>query len=270
MKRRLDILVLSDLHLGTANCQAEDLMDYLRSVKPQMVVLNGDVFDLRTRKHLFFPQGHLRVLRHLAKWSMKVPVYCIAGNHDRALRRLGPLHLGNIHLLDKFALRLNGCMHWFTHGDVFDGAGTWSRSVLRIGGPGYGLSLALARWKDLGRWILGAPRGSLSEALRRQRAGGARTLDRFERTMAGIAADQGYCAVLCGHTHHPGIRKIRVGQHTVTYMNSGDWVGHGTALEHAHGEWRLYRHAETQENEDQLIEATMRLEVDRSLRSFPV
>lgn len=45
-KRKIEVLVLSDIHLGTFGCNAEQLLRYLKSIKPQTVVLNGDIFDM--------------------------------------------------------------------------------------------------------------------------------------------------------------------------------------------------------------------------------
>ena len=42
-KRDIDVLVLSDLHLGTFGCHAQEIVTYLKSVAPKVLVLNGDI-----------------------------------------------------------------------------------------------------------------------------------------------------------------------------------------------------------------------------------
>ena len=95
MKRPIDVLVLSDLHLGTYGSRAEELLHYLRSVRPRMVVLNGDIIDIWQFKKSYFPASHMKVLKRLMKLASKVPVYYLTGNHDEALRRYSPAQFGN-------------------------------------------------------------------------------------------------------------------------------------------------------------------------------
>ncbi|MCB0813938.1 MAG: UDP-2,3-diacylglucosamine diphosphatase, partial [Flavobacteriales bacterium] len=75
MKRPIDILVISDLHLGTYGCRAKELLAYLRSVKPAMVVLNGDIIDIWQFKKRYFPSSHMEVVKTILKLAAKVPVY---------------------------------------------------------------------------------------------------------------------------------------------------------------------------------------------------
>ena len=44
-KRNLDIVVISDVHLGTFGCHAEELNNYLKSINTKKLILNGDIFD---------------------------------------------------------------------------------------------------------------------------------------------------------------------------------------------------------------------------------
>ena len=45
-KRPMEICIVSDLHLGTFGCQAKELLNYLKSVKPKTLILNGDIIDI--------------------------------------------------------------------------------------------------------------------------------------------------------------------------------------------------------------------------------
>ncbi|MCB0768738.1 MAG: UDP-2,3-diacylglucosamine diphosphatase, partial [Flavobacteriales bacterium] len=120
MKRPIDILVISDLHLGTYGCRAKELLAYLRSVKPAMVVLNGDIIDIWQFKKRYFPSSHMEVVKTILKLASKVPVYYLTGNHDEALRRYSPARLGNLRLADKLVTVIDGRTYWFFHGDLFD------------------------------------------------------------------------------------------------------------------------------------------------------
>jgi UDP-2,3-diacylglucosamine pyrophosphatase LpxH len=84
-KRKIDLLVLSDIHLGTYGCQAKELVQYLKSVKPGMLILNGDIIDIWQFSKNYFPKSHIEVLRQILKIGISgVPIYYITGNHDDA------------------------------------------------------------------------------------------------------------------------------------------------------------------------------------------
>ena len=96
-KRPLDVLVISDVHLGTYGCHAKELLHYLKSIKPKTVVLNGDIIDIWQFSKSYFPKSHLKVLKHVIGWIAKgVKVYYIPGNHDETLRRFAGMKLGSL------------------------------------------------------------------------------------------------------------------------------------------------------------------------------
>ena len=121
MKRELDVVILSDVHLGTYGCHAKELLNYLKSIKPGMLILNGDFIDMWQFRKRYFPKDHIQVIQYILKMASKgVKVYYITGNHDDALRRYSDFSAGNIHLRDKLILQLGGKSYWIFHGDIFD------------------------------------------------------------------------------------------------------------------------------------------------------
>lgn len=58
-KRKMDILVLSDIHLGTYGCHAKELLSYLKSIKPKVVVLNGDIIENLTALEYYNEEWHI-------------------------------------------------------------------------------------------------------------------------------------------------------------------------------------------------------------------
>mgnify|MGYP001567378813 FL=1 len=121
-KRRVDILVISDIHLGTYGCHAKELLHYLKSIKPETVVLNGDIIDIWQFSKSYWPQSHMKVVKHLMKWIGKgVKTYYITGNHDEMLRRFVGMKIGSLSIVNKVVLTLpDGKKAWMFHGDVFD------------------------------------------------------------------------------------------------------------------------------------------------------
>ena len=45
-KRDVEVVVISDVHLGTYGCHAKELLKYLKSVNPKKIILNGDIIDI--------------------------------------------------------------------------------------------------------------------------------------------------------------------------------------------------------------------------------
>lgn len=244
MKRALDILVLSDLHLGTYGCRARELSRYLRSVKPAMVILNGDIIDIWQFKKSYFPKSHMQVLKRLLKLASKVPVYYITGNHDEALRRYSPTTLGNLRLVDRLALTIDGERYWFFHGDIFDASMKHAKWLAKLGGTGYDL---LIRINTLVNWaleLMGRPRMSFSRKIKQSVKRAVAYIGDFEEAAATIAVHEGFDHVVCGHIHQPQMRRVELPKGSVNYMNSGDWIEHLSALEYANGRWSIYMHEE--------------------------
>jgi len=247
MKRTVDILVLSDLHLGTFGCRAAELLSYLRTVKPEMVVLNGDIIDIWAFKKSFFPQDHMRVVKKLLKWSAKIPVYYITGNHDEALRRYSPARLGDLRLVDQLVLELDGRSHWFFHGDIFDATMKNAKWLAKLGGSGYDLLIRINHLVNVTLLFFGRPRMSFSKKVKDSVKRAVNFVSDFERTMAEIALHDGHEVVVCGHIHQPRMYTVRTPKGDVTYLNSGDWIENMSALEYTKGRWGLYLHDAAQQ-----------------------
>ena len=112
-KRKVEVAVISDVHLGTYGCHAKELLDYLSSIKPKILILNGDIIDIWQFRKSYFPSKHLEVIKKIISMSTKgTKVYYITGNHDEFLRKFTDLHMGNISLIDKLVLELDHKRAW--------------------------------------------------------------------------------------------------------------------------------------------------------------
>ncbi|MCS6970905.1 MAG: UDP-2,3-diacylglucosamine diphosphatase [Planctomycetota bacterium] len=241
-KRRVDIVVISDLHLGTAACHAAELNAYLKSLDPGMIVLNGDIIDLWDFRKGYWPEAHTKVVRRLLKFAVAgVPVHYVTGNHDGALRRFTPLGLGAISLVDRLELTLDGQRHWFLHGDAFDLALGTGRLASWIGTWSYDALLTLGVGINALRRRLGLDRVSLVSAVREGLPAAQRHVARFEECCARAAAARGCDVVIAGHIHVPAQRRFEFEGRSIAYLNSGDWVEHLSALEYRAGQWQLVR-----------------------------
>lgn len=243
-KKKLDICVLSDLHLGTFGCHAEDICDYLSSIKPEILVLNGDIIDIWQFKKRYFPASHMQVLRKILKMAEKgCKVYYITGNHDEALRRYSGIELGNIILDDKLILEKDGKKIWFFHGDIFDATTQGSAKILaKLGGKGYDILIWVNHQINRFAEFFGREKMSFSKKIKSGVKKAVSWIANFEETAAELAIQEGYDVVCCGHIHQPQDRIISNNQGSVRYLNSGDWIENLTSLEYSKGEWSIYTH----------------------------
>ncbi|UOR03644.1 UDP-2,3-diacylglucosamine diphosphatase [Hymenobacter aerilatus] len=244
-RRRLDVVVISDVHLGTYGCHATELLRYLRSVRPKVLVLNGDIVDIWQFSKNYWPPAHMRVVRHLTGLLAKgTRIHYLTGNHDELLRRFAGTRLGALSIANKVVLDLPHGKTWLFHGDVFDVTMRHARWLARLGAHGYDTLILLNRLVNFLLAKVGRPRVALSKAVKNRVKGAVSLMGDFEQTAATIAADAGYRYVACGHIHQPTIKPIPTEGGEVVYLNSGDWVENLTALEYTTDTgWQLYHYA---------------------------
>ncbi|WP_256003638.1 UDP-2,3-diacylglucosamine diphosphatase [Pedobacter deserti] len=242
-KREVDLAVISDVHLGTYGCHAKELLNYLKSIKPKALILNGDIIDIWQFSKSYFPESHMKVIRRIMKFSTEgVPVYYLTGNHDEMLRKFSDLSIGSFLLTDKLVLELDGKKAWFFHGDVFDVTMQHSKWLAKLGAIGYDTLILI---NSLANWmltLLKREKMSFSKKIKASFKDAVKFINDFETTAAELAIDKGYSYVVCGHIHQPEIREIATDQGSVCYLNSGDWVENLTALEYHQGAWSLYKY----------------------------
>ena len=243
-KRRLDILVLSDVHLGTYGCHAKELLHYLKTVKPKTVILNGDIIDIWQFSKRYWPKSHMKVVKHLMGWMSKgVKIYYITGNHDEMLRKFAGFKMGSFKIVNKVVLELeDNKKAWFFHGDVFDVTMQHSKWLARLGAVGYDtLILINSAANFISEKIFKRGKLSLSKRIKNSVKSAVKFINNFEQTAADIGISNHYDYVVCGHIHQPEMREIENHHGKIMYLNSGDWVENLTALEYINDGWELYK-----------------------------
>ncbi len=242
-KRTVDIAVISDVHLGTYGCHAVELLQYLNSINPKVLVLNGDIIDIWNFHKYYWPESHMSVLKTIMNFvAAGVPVYYLTGNHDELLRKFSGLKLGNFFLRDKVLLEVDGRKCWIFHGDVFDVTMKYSKWAARLGAVGYDMLIVLNRIVNYFSTKLGRGKISLSKRIKDSVKSAVNFIDDFEKTATDLAIENGYDYVVCGHIHKPQIKRYASEEGEVTYLNSGDWIENLTSLEYYGHTWHLYRH----------------------------
>ena len=205
----LDALVISDLHLGSENCQAKALVELLERVRDGVIdtrrlVINGDVFDSIDFRRL--RKAHWKVLSRIRNLSDKMEVVWIAGNHDGPAEIVS--HLLGVNVCEQYTFTTGERRVLCVHGHVFDDfiedhpILTWIADAIywalqKIDRTHYVARLAKHKSKIFVRCIAKIQRGAVE-----------------------LAREKHCQIVLCGHTHHA--TEDVVGD--ILYVNSGCWT----------------------------------------------
>ena len=231
-KIKLRTVWISDVHLGTAGCQAGLLSDFLHSVECETLYLVGDIVDgWRLRKGWYWPDQHNEVIRRLLKMAHQgTRVIYIPGNHDEMFRDYAGLSFGGIEVqLEAIHTTADGRALLVTHGDAFDGIVLYARWLAFLGDQAYTLLLKANVVLNAVRRKFNLPYWSLSSYLKKRVKNAVQYIGQYEEVVAREALQRGVQGVVCGHIHCAEIRQFG----TITYYNDGDWVESCTALTEA-------------------------------------
>ena len=235
---------ISDTHLGTPGCNAEMMLDFLRSVECETLFLVGDIVDgWQLRKGWYWPPRHNDILRCVLKKAKHgTRIIYIPGNHDEAFRDYAGLNFGGVEVvLEARHLTADGRRLLILHGDEFDGVVLYARWLALLGDHAYTVLLKVNAVFNRVRRIWGMPYWSLAAHMKKRVKNAVQFISSFEEAVARAAAERGADGVVCGHIHTAEIRQIG----STTYYNDGDWVESCTALvEHADGRMEIVNWAD--------------------------
>ena len=236
---RFRAIFLSDIHLGTASCQAERLLEFLRHTDSEQLYLVGDVIDgWQLRRRWYWHQSHNDVVQKVLRKVRKgTRVTYVAGNHDEAMRHFLGLAFGGIEIrAEAEHVTADGRRLLVIHGDLFDAVVQQAKWLAHVGDALYHVALKLNRWVNHWRAKLGFPYWSLAQFLKHRVKNAVGYIGKFEEALAHEARRRAFDGVVCGHIHKAEIRDIG----GILYCNDGDWVESLTALvELESGELRI-------------------------------
>ncbi len=244
-RREIELVIISDIHLGTYGCHSEELLRYLKTIKPKRLILNGDIIDMWQFSKRFWPKSHMQIVKHITGLLAKgTKITYLTGNHDEMLRKFAGFKLGSFQIDNKKVISLNGKSAWIFHGDVFDVTMQYSKWLAKLGAIGYDTLIVINTFVNFILRLFGRGKISLSKRVKDSVKQAVKFINDFEKTAADIAISNGYDYVICGHIHQPEMRKISNEYGEVMYLNSGDWIENLTSLEFNNGSWRIYRYAD--------------------------
>jgi UDP-2,3-diacylglucosamine pyrophosphatase LpxH len=205
----LDALILSDLHLGSDNCQAQrvvQLLEWIREgvIRTARLILNGDVFDSFDFRRL--DKTHWQVLALLRQLSAQIDIIWLTGNHDGSVEAVS--HLLGVRVRDDYVLESGPQRILVLHGHVCDDFLDRHPWLTWIADRVYGLLQRLDRTHYLAKL---AKHGSKTFL---------RCENKVEDRAVAMAREKQCTAVCCGHTHVAAARDDQ----PVAYYNSGCWT----------------------------------------------
>ena len=249
MKRNLDILVISDLHLGTYGSEADEVLAYLDSIDADKIVINGDFVDIMLFNKRFWPSSHMKVIKYfLDLISEGKEIYYVTGNHDELIRKFVNFKIQNFKIVNQIVLDTPEGKVWMFHGDVFDFS-IQTAWLTKLAGFLYDYMIIYNSWvnKKIMR-PLGRKRLNFSKIIKANVKTAVQYFANFERKAAEIAEKNGYKYVVCGHIHTPKIESFEINGKEIIYMNSGDWLESLSSLEYVNNEWSIYMHKRTEKD----------------------
>jgi UDP-2,3-diacylglucosamine pyrophosphatase LpxH len=238
--RKLDIAVISDLHLATLASNARLILKYLKTIHPKTLVLNGDIIDSWRFSRNYFPKSHLKVIRQLVKMIEKgVQVVYITGNHDDIFRKFNNTRLGRFSIVNQLEITHGSQRTWIFHGDIFDHIIHHSPWLAKFGAAAYGLLTVFNAMLNFFLRLFGGKDMILYKSMKDYILKEKKVLSNFEMAILNAAINKNVDVVICGHTHIPADKILQDENGKVRYINCGDWVEHFTAAECLKGQWSL-------------------------------
>lgn len=248
--KKVEVSVISDLHLATHACKAKAVLRYLKSIEPDKLILNGDIIDSWRFSRSYFPKSHLKVVRQIIKMMEKgVKVIYITGNHDDFMRKFDNVELGNLSITNHYFLEKKGHRTWIFHGDIFDNIIHRARWLAKSGAAIYGMLTLINKLVNALLKLVGIKEVTIYKSIKTFLNKKSNTYSHFEKAILNAAHNKNCQTVICGHTHSPRDIQMTDQKTNIRYINCGDWVEHLSAAEFADNTWSLVYFSEKSEDE---------------------
>lgn len=241
--KKVRAIFISDVHLGTRGCQAERLLEFLKTHEAEYLFLLGDIFDfwaMRRGVH-WSPAQNTVIQKVLRRARHGEKVFLIPGNHDEALREHHGTAFGGITVVNEHVhVAADGRRYLLIHGDEFDQVTRHHRWVALLGDAAYHVLVRINGWLSWLRRRLNIPGyWSLAGYAKRKVKTAVNFIFDFEDSVIHAVRERKLDGVICGHIHWASMRQAG----DVAYVNCGDWVDSCSAVvEHLDGRIELVRH----------------------------
>jgi UDP-2,3-diacylglucosamine pyrophosphatase LpxH len=239
---RYKSIFISDLHIGSTQCQADVLLDFLKHNESEVLYLVGDIIDFwALSKRVYWPKDHNTIIQKiLRKARHDTRVIYIPGNHDENVRDYDDHVFGDIEVRNSIIHQTaDGKRYLIVHGDEYDTIARYHQWIAKLGSKGYDFLLEANRLLTSIRRFIGVQSHfSLAAFVKYKVKNAVQFISDYEQSIVNTLSDEGLDGVICGHIHHAEIKTMGA----FTYVNTGDFVESCSAIvEHENGELELIR-----------------------------
>jgi UDP-2,3-diacylglucosamine pyrophosphatase LpxH len=214
-------VIISDTHIGSRFYRSAQLLEFLKSIEYDQIILAGDIIDF-----IRVPVFTERCIEILSSVDRSKDVVYVVGNHDESLVGLVGKKIMGIRFVNKYEFDEGGRKFRVEHGDSYDEGWIHKKLFVKFISMMQGL-LEIIFDFDLTTWWT------------------KRYIQKHKlRTIINILKyNDDVDVFVMGHTHNPeALIWIDADQQIKTYINSGDWVTHQTYVEINDGVARLRKH----------------------------
>lgn len=228
---------ISDLHLGSTQCQADVLLDFLKYNDSEKLYLVGDIIDFwALSKKMYWPCDHNTIIQKLLRKARHgTQIIYVPGNHDDNIREYDNHVFGDITVKNSDVhTTAAGKRFLIVHGDEYDSIARYHEWIARLGSKGYDVLLEINRYLRLLRRMFGIPQSqfSLAAYVKYKVKNIVQFISDYEENIVNTLRHEGVDGVICGHIHHAEIKDIS----GFLYVNTGDFVESCSAIvEHSDG-----------------------------------
>ena len=197
----MNAIIISDLHIGSRYFQFGVFERFIEKFPADHeLIMNGDIID---SPYVKMGKSDQRALDMIESISYRQKVVWIRGNHDNGYvpESFGKTIFKSSHRIGNRLL--------ITHGDDFD-------EIM----PRSGLFIKTFRWMHNLRVKMGARPVHVAEYAKKWKAFYRVLRKNVALNAAKCAAENGFEAVTCGHTHYPEDIAID----GIRYINTGAWT----------------------------------------------
>jgi len=201
-----DVVLISDIHLGSPMCQAKELAAFLNRIRVKYLILVGDIFD--DLKFNRLQHWHWEVLSRLRKISDHCEVIWIRGNHDTVSAKTMS-HLLGVNVRNNFSWTSQSKRFYAVHGDRWDTFIYKHRAFTEFVTWIYNAIQAVdsRHTRSFSRWLK-----KRAKLLTRNSAA-------IQFSALEFAKEKNIDAIFCGHTHVATLQR----QDNIVYGNDGTW-----------------------------------------------
>jgi UDP-2,3-diacylglucosamine pyrophosphatase LpxH len=242
---------ISDLHIGSTQCQADTLLDFLKHNDSEKLYLVGDIIDFwALSKKMYWPPDHNTIIQKLLRKARHgTQIIYIPGNHDENIREYDSFVFGDVVVKNSdIHTTLTGQQFLVVHGDEYDTIARHHQWLAKIGSVGYDVLIDINRIFRFFRRLLGVQsQFSLAAYVKFKVKNVVQFISDYEESIVHTLKHEKLDGVICGHIHHAEIKQIE----GFWYVNTGDFVESCTAIvEHFDGRLEMLRWRK-QEPQDQ-------------------